>query len=164
MDFKPWISRRGMAAMPPLQPPIGLDILRLSSYCLSTLILGIHLALYSISFRCQCSVAFLFCAFRWASLATLAACSWRFIILSYISLYNNISNRCSQQLVFARSYIKNEKLGIASAALGYPPSEGPIMVIITYHCPETTAVPGNCLQCANVSFQTQTNNRTFKSK
>ena len=138
MDFKPWISRRGMAAKPPLQPPIGLDILRLSSYCLSTLILGIHLALYSISFRCQCSVAFLFCAFRWASLATLAACSWRFIILSYISLYNNISNRCSQQLVFARSYIKNEKLGIASAALGYPPSEGPIMVIITYHCPETT--------------------------
>ena len=64
--------------------------------------------------------------FGWASLATLAACSWRFIILSYISLYNNISNRCSQQLVFARSYIKNEKLGIASAALGYPPSEGPI--------------------------------------
>ena len=32
---------------------LGLDILRLSSYCLSTLILGIHLVLYSISFRCQ---------------------------------------------------------------------------------------------------------------
>ena len=35
---------------------LGLDILRLSSYCLSTLILGIHLVLYSITFRCKCLI------------------------------------------------------------------------------------------------------------
>ena len=56
---------------------------------------------------------------------------------------------------------QNEKLGIASAALGYPPSEGPRR---SESHPPAQRLPGNCLQCANVSFPTQTNNRTFKSK
>ena len=72
----------------------------------------------------RCSVAFIFCAFRWASLATLAACSGRFIILSYIGLYNNISNRCSQQLVFARSYIKKRKIGHSFRSIGLPAQRG----------------------------------------
>ena len=40
----------------------------------------------------------------------------------YITLF---LYRCTIQPIFVQSYIKNEKLGITSAASGYPPSEGP---------------------------------------
>ena len=68
---------------------------------------------------------------------------------------------CTKRLVFVRSYITKQKIRHSSRRLGYLPSEGPRRS--ESHTP-AQRLPSNCLQCANVSFPSQTNNRTFKSK
>ena len=68
---------------------------------------------------------------------------------------------CTKQLVFVRSYITKRKIGHSFRGIGLPFQRGTNTVRIT---PPAQRLPGNCLQCANVSFPTQTNNITFKSK
>ena len=78
----------------------------------------------------------------------------------WVAVYSSKS-WCTKQLVFVPSYITKRKIGHSFRRLGNPPSERPRRS--DSHTP-AQRLPGNCLHCANISFPTQTNTRTFKSK